>query len=336
MRPVGSQPLTGDRSTNIEPVPVRRPACGSAARVTPGSFLPSPNTSRVRAKTRLPALFKFRGHFLPPSGAAGRYGGIYTYVCNYLNIALKMPLDSSYCMELEGRNTEDGVSATEKARDAIREMIIRGEIAPGAPLRESELAEAVGISRTPVREALRLLTASGLAEIHPNQGASVARLTREDAEQIFVLRVMLESRVAAEAATRITDEAIDALEVLQDRMERPAEFSDERRAEIANLNRQFHRDICMASGESRIASAALSYIDYPVMLGTFRRYSPPSIERGQRHHRELIAAFRSRDSEWAEAVMRCHILAARNAVIGSYETAEKSLASRLGGRKGDR
>ena len=224
------------------------------------------------------------------------------------------------------------MSATQKACDSIREMIVTGKIPPGASLRESELAEAVGVSRTPIREALRLLTASGLAQIHPNQGASVAVLTRRDAEEIFSLRVLLEGAVAAEAAERLADDVIDRLEELQDRMEDNVELTAERLAHIAQLNRQFHRGICDGIPGSRIAAAAVSYIDYPVMLGTFHRYSETAMRRGRQHHRELIEAFRSRDGAWAEAVMRCHILAARNAVIASY-TAGETTAKPVRGRR---
>lgn len=210
-------------------------------------------------------------------------------------------------------------SATQKACDTIREMIVSGQIAPGLPLRESELAVAIGVSRTPVREALRLLTASGLAQILPNQGAIVSVLTRRDAEEIFSVRLLLESTVARQAAACMPDDIVETLEALQDQMENVDEPTAEERSTIARFNRQFHRIICQSVGESRLAAAALSYIDYPVMLGTFHRYSQPCIARGRQHHRELIAAFRARDGDWAEAVMRCHILSARQSVLSSYD-----------------
>lgn len=225
------------------------------------------------------------------------------------------------------------MNATQKTCESIREMIVSGKIPPGAPLREGDLAQAVGVSRTPVREALRLLTASGLAQFIPNQGAIVSVLTARDAEEIFSVRLLLESGVAAEAAAKMPAETLEQLIRLQDEMESFNESTPEARASIAQLNRKFHGMICHSVGENRLAAAALSYIDYPVMLATFQRYSKSSIERGRQHHRELIDAFKARDRQWAEAVMRCHILAARDCVLGSYaEAAAAHDGKRMGKR----
>ena len=200
-------------------------------------------------------------------------------------------------------------SAVERALDAIRAKILNGELAPGERLREEELAEAVGVSRTPVREALRRLDADGLVEFNANRGAHVAAWTEHDLEEIFGLRAVLEGYGARLAAERITDTDIAALRDACAGMD-AAERAD-KLDELARLNQRFHATILAAGGNRRLVESLAKLVEMPLVMRTFQRYDDESLHRSLAHHHEMLDALIARDASWAESVMRSHVLAAR-------------------------
>ena len=181
-------------------------------------------------------------------------------------------------------------SAAEKAYEAIRAGIVGGELPVGGRLREEELAGTIGVSRTPVREALRRLDAEGLVEFSPHRGAQVASWSDQDLDEIFGLRAVLESYGASLAATRVAPEAL---------------------AEVAGLNNRFHGGVLAASGNQRLVGLLSGVVVVSLVRRTFHRYSPEALARSHAHHRELLAALAAGDPEWAASVMRSHVLAAR-------------------------
>jgi DNA-binding GntR family transcriptional regulator len=221
-------------------------------------------------------------------------------------------------------------SAISKAYATIRADIISGRYAPGARLREEELADAVGVSRTPVREALRRLTAEGLASFVPNHGAFVSSWTRDDLRKIFDLRALLESTAAGQAALRMTEAEIHPLRALAAEMERLAEsgagdFLDR----IGDLNHEFHAIIMQTADHDRLARSVVQTIELPLVHRTFQRYRQADLRRSLNHHRELIDAFEVRDSEWASAVMRAHVLAAKHVVLSPYARANDEIPAEV-------
>src|SRR3954464_5796970 len=104
----------------------------------------------------------------------------------------------------------------------LRQRIFDGELAPGTFLDEATLAQAMSISRTPLREALKVLTAEGLVRHEPRRGCFVAEVTEQDLDEIFPVIALLEGRCAHEAALRATDADIEALEALHDKLARSA------------------------------------------------------------------------------------------------------------------
>ncbi|WP_395103739.1 GntR family transcriptional regulator [Actinomadura sp. SCN-SB] len=199
--------------------------------------------------------------------------------------------------------------ATDTAYEVVRQMILSGEAAAGARLGEAELAETLGLSRTPVREALQRLGADGLVEVLPHRGARVVRWTRDDLDEIFELRALLEPYAAARAARLGTDRAaLDELNELCAGMERAVADGD--LAKVAELNSRFHVAIIDASGNRRLPTILTSVMHAPLILGTFRRYDAEAMERSMHHHREVVSALAAGDPEWAESVMRSHVRAA--------------------------
>jgi DNA-binding GntR family transcriptional regulator len=209
-------------------------------------------------------------------------------------------------------------AALEKAYAAIREGIMGGTYPGGAHLKAEDLAVAIGVSRTPVREALRRLHAEGLVDFVANRGAYVLNWDKSDVEEVFGLRTVLESFGAELAATRRTPEQLAKLRTLAARMTAAARERSPHYLElIAELNADFHKTIHLASGIKRLSPILVTVVQIPLTMQTFSRYSDEDLERSMAHHRELVAALEARDSVWAAAVMRSHIVAAHHVFLGS-------------------
>ena len=216
--------------------------------------------------------------------------------------------------EPHGRE-RDGVEA---AYRTIRTNILEGIYVSGQHLSGESLAEAVGVSRTPVREALRRLHAEGLVRVVPNHGAYVTGWTIADLAQMFDLRVVLESYAAELATLRLSEAEIDNIAAYAEQTHvlaatRPEGF----RQAIAQANSALHLTIVDAAGNARLASMIASVVEMALVIRTLRIYTQDDLLRSAGHHRELALAFRARDASWAAAVMRSHILAARRALMGS-------------------
>lgn len=231
------------------------------------------------------------------------------------------------------------VDAVQRAYDAIRQRINTGEYAAGAHLKGEDLAANFGISRTPVREALRRLNSEGLVEFIPNRGASVVAWTRADVDEVFGLRVVLESHAASLAAQRLQESQIEELDRLAKITARLA-ASDAlgERAEIATANSRLHRLIYAAAAHPRLAAMAASVVQVPLVMQTLHAYTRADLVRSASHHLELVAAFRVRDGDWAASVMRCHLRAAHHvflrerAAVGGVSDAPEANQTRRRGR----
>jgi len=217
--------------------------------------------------------------------------------------------------EIDARAPRQPASrAVERAYRQIKTDVLAGIHAIGARLKEEELAEQTGVSRTPVREALRRLNAEGLVDFTPHQGAYVATWSSQDIEEIFGLRAVLESHGVRLATTRISDRQIDEMERLADAVEAAAESAEGPDMErIPQLNDRFHKIILGAAGNKRLVRLLSGIVEMPVVLRTYSVYTPEQLRRSFNHHRELIAALRARDPDWAAAVMEAHVRAARAA-----------------------
>jgi DNA-binding GntR family transcriptional regulator len=202
------------------------------------------------------------------------------------------------------------------AYEAIRDRILDGTYSVDDHLVEADLASQLDVSRTPVREALRRLASEGLVTFQPNRGTRVAGWTEVELAEVFELRALLESYGARLAAFRVTDEGLDELRELAQRMEDivanangQADFR-----QIALANNEFHMGVLRAAGNERLVAILASLVHVPLVQRTFARYSPEALQRSLVHHREIVEALQIRDGLWAESVMRAHILAARQAL----------------------
>ena len=202
--------------------------------------------------------------------------------------------------------------AADQAYEFIRDAIAAGTYAPGSRLREEELADDIGVSRTPIREALRRLDAEGVVEFVPNRGAHVASWTDQDLAEIFDLRAVLEGFAARLAARNISDEQVARLRELSAEMDALAVGSAADRLDrISALNNEFHALVVEASGNRQLVQLVAGLVQVPLVHRTFRRYDDASLQRSMGHHRELITALERHDVNWAGTVMRSHVYAAR-------------------------
>jgi len=209
-------------------------------------------------------------------------------------------------------------AALQQAYDAIRDAIASGTYGPGQHLRAAEVADRLGISRTPVREALRRLSAEGLVEFFANRGAYVTHWSQSDVEEVFALRTVLEAHAAELAAARLTIAGLEELARFATAMEEVVGAGPDREfAALARCNGEFHRIIIAAAANQRLSAMISSVVEVALVARTFSVYSEEDLARSMTHHRELIAAFRSRDSIWAGSVMRSHIRAAHHVFISS-------------------
>ena len=191
----------------------------------------------------------------------------------------------------------------------IREDILSGKYKEHDELRETTLGKELGVSRTPVREALRQLELEGLVTIIPNKGAYVTGISQKDIRDIYVIRSMLEGLCARWAAQHISEEQLDELEetilLSEFQMKKGSGFSTE---QITVLDGRFHTILYEASG-SRILGHLLS--DFNNYVRAARKSSIVSEERARksiREHKQILRAIRDGDEELAEQLANEHIL----------------------------
>lgn len=203
----------------------------------------------------------------------------------------------------------------------IKEKIIEGTFSPGMRITEQGIAESFKSSRTPVREAIRGLAADGFLVVKPNSTTVVRGWEQEEIIELFTLRSMLESELAALAAVNMTGQEIQKLVFIQTEIERQGpDISAENTARISPLNRDFHQVIHHAAKSERLVDLLQHTIEVPIIQHTFRRYSAAEMARSFGHHRELIDAFDSRDVSWAKSVMNSHIRNAKRVLLATQST----------------
>lgn len=209
------------------------------------------------------------------------------------------------------RSTPHGRNHEQVATE-LRRLILAGTLGPGQPVNQDEIAGRLGVSRMPVREALRTLAVEGLVQFHPNRGAVVNELSRRDMEELYALRIMLEGPAARRSAENMTREHLAKLQKLIEEMER---HRDGPRAEWADVHYRFHLSLYDAAGMPRLGRliAGLRNLVEPYSRIYIRL--PERMQQAEREHRELVAACRTRDGARAEEVLVEHLTAPSRALL---------------------
>jgi DNA-binding GntR family transcriptional regulator len=186
-------------------------------------------------------------------------------------------------------------------------MILSGELASGAQVREEQLAESCGVSRTPIRDALKRLEAELFIRRNSAQRSFVADWSLDEVEEAFDLRIMLECHAVRRASKRITATQLDQLRVLNTALSGAIEHATPDISRFLECNRQFHAIILDAAGSERLTSVLSRIIEQPVVWRTAHNYDRENLMMSYREHEELLKAFDLKDGAWAEAVMSAHI-----------------------------
>ena len=209
-------------------------------------------------------------------------------------------------MRIVHNSLHDEVSAT------LREEIFSGTLAPGSFVDEAALCERLSISRTPLREALKVLTAEGLLRHEPRRGCFVAEVTQKDLDEIFPVIALLEGRCAWEAARNASDDELAALEALHDKLARHARAK--RINEYYATNFAIHEAIILLAN-NRWLGQTIADLRKIVKLARLQQlHAPGRLAQSLSEHMTVFAALQSRDSEGAEAAMRTHLTRQREAL----------------------
>ncbi|MCW5648678.1 MAG: GntR family transcriptional regulator [Ramlibacter sp.] len=209
-------------------------------------------------------------------------------------------------MRLIQNSLHDEVAAT------LRDRIFSGELLPGAFIDEVALAEQMAISRTPLREALKVLTAEGLLRHEPRRGCFVNEVTEQDLDEIFPVIALLEGRCAFEAARNASDADLAALETLHERLQRHARAK--RINDYYEANFAIHEAI-ITLADNRWLAQVIGDLRKIVKLARLQQlHAPGRLEQSLSEHMAVFAALKARDAEGAEVAMRTHLTRQRVAL----------------------
>ena len=213
----------------------------------------------------------------------------------------------------------------QQAAEALRLQIFAGELAPGSFLDEVALCEGMKISRTPLREALKVLTAEGLVRHEPRRGCFVSQVSEQDLDEIFPVIALLEGRCAYEAAHKATDADIVELDSLH------AQLAQHAKAQRINdyyvTNFAIHEAIIMLANNRWLAQAIADLRKILKLARLQQLHAPGRLEQSLSEHLTLYAALRERDGDAAEAAMRTHLTRQREALRELTRTQKSRLSA---------
>lgn len=219
------------------------------------------------------------------------------------------------------RNTQklaplDGApSLSERVYEAIKEAIQSLKLRPGGMLAIGNLADQLGVSRTPVREALLILEREGLVTIVPQKGAYVAAISARDVEEIMELRIVLEGYAARVAAARVTPE--DLARIAEMLRESNRVFAQGQGGTAAEVGHELHELLVRKVGNERLVASLNDLDAHYSRLRHIAADIPSRFERSNRQHHEIFAALRDGDAERASLAMTTHLASVRDDLLAS-------------------
>lgn len=224
-------------------------------------------------------------------------------------------MDESVLEQPQFRTLRDQVAQT------LREAIISGKFKPGERLLEVELAARLGLSRSPLREALRDLEKDGLVQSTPNKGCAVVQFTHEDVLQIFGIRGALERLAVEWAVRRVTPTDLSKLQEVLDRMEAARNLPPAERSEaLLALDMEFHRIIYQAAGAERLTRMLEGLHTHVRMLMGMsgRTATDVGVESLVQEHRALLESISAGREEEAVALIAAHVRAAQERILRRF------------------
>ena len=217
---------------------------------------------------------------------------------------------------------ERAVPLAEQVFQTLEEDILQGRLKPGEVITELRLSKALGVSRTPIREALQHLEQESLVEIRPNRGAVVLGITRDDLEVIYDMRIRLEGLAASLAAKTADEEQLNAMKEVLDLQEFYVEKNNPDEQEI--FDSRFHEMVYEFSGK-RILYEVLKNLHRRITR--YRRLSVTDMDRARKamtEHREIYEAIRDGNGSLADTLTIRHVENAKRSALASFESYEKA------------
>jgi DNA-binding GntR family transcriptional regulator len=209
------------------------------------------------------------------------------------------------------------LSLGSQAYQELRRIILEGQIRPGKKVNEGELAKALGISRTPIREAINRLEKEGLVEIFPQRGAFVIQFTEKDVYELFLIRENLEGLAARLAAEKIAPANLEKLEACVEGFREPFQKKDIERYSREDF--KFHQTIVLLSDARRLVKLVSLLHDHIRMFRLTTRGVPDRMKASLADHRRIIEAMRRKNPEEAERSMRQHLQRVRDGVMENIQ-----------------
>jgi DNA-binding GntR family transcriptional regulator len=201
----------------------------------------------------------------------------------------------------------------EHASFRLRQMLIEGKIAPGSKLNERELSLGLAVSRTPLREAIKMLAAEGLVELVPNRGAIAVQLTESDVAHTFEMMAGLEAMSGELAATRVTDDELNEIKAMH--YEMLASFMRRELPSYYRLNAKIHEAINSAA-KNPVLAQTYARVNARLQALRFRsNQDEAKWKRAVKEHDRMIEALAARDANALSDVLRTHLHNKRDAVL---------------------
>lgn len=193
----------------------------------------------------------------------------------------------------------------EEIANNLRELIMSGELQEGDKIKEDELCSLMGISKTPLREALRVLSAEGLIKLVPNRGSFVSTPTFEEIREMFDVMSVLEGVCARAAAEKMDEKDMATLEKLHNRLEE--NYRRKAQREYIRINNQYHTFVQELAG-NRTLNQIVNGLRQKILLYRYQSLNlPERFAQSIQEHRDLLEAFRKKDPKKAETLMRQHL-----------------------------
>jgi DNA-binding GntR family transcriptional regulator len=212
----------------------------------------------------------------------------------------------------------------QEAAQRIREMIRKGTLKKGDRILEEPMCFAMGVSRTPLREALRILSSEGLIQLIPNKGAYVAQPSLADIEEMFHVMSILEGACARSCAEKMTPAGLRRLDTLFRKLEEHCRAED--REKYMAVNHCFHSLVQELAG-NKVLSEVINGLRQKILLYRYRQiYQPGRLRDSMQEHRDLQNALRTRNPEAAEKFMKEHLMRQVEALKSVYAEPSHSSA----------
>jgi DNA-binding GntR family transcriptional regulator len=206
----------------------------------------------------------------------------------------------------------------------LRDLIFAGDLLPGSFVDEVAMAERLEISRTPLREALKVLAAEGLVRHEPRRGCFVSQVTEQDLDDIFPVIALLEGRCAFEAARNATVADLEALEALHVRLNKHAKAG--RITQYYEANFAIHEAIISLANNRWLAQVIADLRKILKLARLQQLHAPGRLQQSLSEHMTVFAALKARDPEGAEAAMKTHLTRQREALRELARSSRSKLA----------